>query len=307
MFNYNTKSGPTQEVSAILSILNDKKREQDKMSGHIVKAMQRTDHTSNDKENRVRECGSFISIRTDGSIQGANFCRNKLCPLCQWRMSRKTFGKMVRAQDIVEKENDKLNFIFVTFTLRNMKSLSEGVQQILLGFNNLTHDRTFRKLCKGFYRRMEVTYNENKNTWHPHIHMIVAVEPEYFTKLYLRKAGWAQLWKRNARIDYIPVVDVRKVSDDRMKAVAEIAKYTLKPFDINRASEGAESILSELLQATHNRRLSSYGGVYKRAVKAVGLSEDMPLTDVSEVESFERFIFVNGEYKLFDSYKKGVG
>lgn len=298
--NYNTQNSEFQAISAILSQITIKKGEQNKLKPYLLKALKKTSFTSASKEKNIDDCGTFLQISTDGKIKGANFCKNKLCPLCQWRLSRKTYGKMIKAQQLIEAEQPHLQYIFVTLTLRNMQSIKIGIQDILKGFNNLTHDRIFRDISKGFYRRIEVTYNNNKNTWHPHIHMIMAVNNEYFQGKYLRKAKWAMLWKRACRLDYIPIVDVRKVSDNKEKAVAEIAKYTMKPFDIERARAEPTKIYSELLEATHHRRLSSYGGVYKKAVKAVGLSENMSLTDnITPDEIGEFFIFKNGKYERY--------
>ena len=38
-------------------------------------------------------------------------------------------------------------------------------------------------------RAIEVTYNQQKDTYHPHIHCIFAVKAQYFTKGYIKKSS----------------------------------------------------------------------------------------------------------------------
>ena len=35
----------------------------------------------------------------------------------------------------------------------------------------------------GYMRAVEVTYNQQEDTYHPHIHCIFAVKAQYFTKI----------------------------------------------------------------------------------------------------------------------------
>ena len=38
----------------------------------------------------------------------------------------------------------------------------------------------------GYMRAIEVTYNQQEDTYHPHIHCIFAVKAQYFTKGYIK-------------------------------------------------------------------------------------------------------------------------
>lgn len=278
MYN-NIQSKQSQEDFEILRELNKRKREQEKLVSSLIKAFDNTSFVSDDKKQRLINCGSYVSISPAGQITGANFCKNKLCPLCQWRLSRKTFGKIAKMQQWVETEHKEYQYIFVTLTIKNVKSLSAGVSDILKAFYNLTNDRTFKRINKGYTRSVEITFNSSTAEWHPHIHMVIAVDNEYFKANYLQKSSWVKLWQRALRVDYTPIIDVRKVgyendNAESIKAVAEIAKYAVKPFDLKNAPEGAERVYAELLQATYNRRLRSFGGVYKLASKLFNVDSD---------------------------------
>lgn len=312
MNNYNTEQAESQEISATLKELSSRKAQQEYFSKKLIEAFEKTEMATERKISSLQDCGTYINLRPDGSIKGANFCKNKLCPMCQWRLSRKTFGKLAKMQELVEKQHNDLQYIFVTLTIRNMESLSEGIQALLSAFYRFSNDRTVKAIQDGFVRTMEVTYNCKRNTWHPHIHIIFAMKPVYFKQKYMRKATWAKLWQRALRADYIPQVDVRKVSEDsisdndsniisgtRIQAIAEIAKYAVKPFDLKTAREDETDLYAELLTATYHRRLRAYSGVYKEAAKAVGMTENEILTDEvpDEAQDEYDYVYINGEYR----------
>ena len=50
------------------------------------------------KSFRVSECGTFLEFKkfVDGSLKlnGANFCKVRLCPMCSWRRSLKIFSQV---------------------------------------------------------------------------------------------------------------------------------------------------------------------------------------------------------------------
>lgn len=298
MFNNNTESPDCQGIFSVLERLQERKREHSRIAPELIKAFQDQDHYSEDKERRITDCASFIELTADGKIKSANFCKNRFCPICQWRASIKTFGKVAQLQNAIEADFPQYQFIFVTFTLRNAKKLSEGVQAVLRGFNNLSHDRLFRKVQKGFIRSVEVTYNAEKESWHPHIHTIIAVAPDYFKEGYLTTEAWKKLWKRAARVEYSPVVDVRAVHDDKYKAVAEIVKYAVKPFDLKAAQEKLSALYSELIFCLRNRRLRSFGGIYKKLAHEIGLTDAPRLEDITD-EAGQIFIYRDSKYKAY--------
>jgi hypothetical protein len=76
---------------------------------------------------------------------------------------------------------------------------------------------------------------------HPHIHALLMVPARYFTADYIRQEQWRQWWMESARLDYAPVVDIRRgyvrgtnISDHRASVAAaiEAAKYISKASDV---------------------------------------------------------------------------
>jgi hypothetical protein len=77
---------------------------------------------------------------------------------------------------------------------------------------------------------------------HPHIHCLLLVRPSYWSRDYVKQLRWQQEWQMAARLDYAPVVDVRrakaKPTDEHLHGVApvgavvEAAKYASKATDL---------------------------------------------------------------------------
>lgn len=272
--DYNTKETHCQAFVKTLNDLKSHKLYQSKLSGKLSKAYSIAKHWSNDKDTRLRRCGDFVMIAQNGGIIGANFCKNRYCPICQWRTSRAMFGHMCRITSYLDSEFPDYRYLLLTVTLINTERLSDGLNAVLQGFNNLTHDRTWRKVVKGFLRSLEVTYNETSSTWHPHIHCIVAVDDNYFKGDYLDHNTWRGLWERAARVLYHANVDIRAVKGDKIKAIAEVAKYAVKPCSLDLDGVNAVNAYAELIESTYNRRLRSYGGIIRKAIKALNIELD---------------------------------
>lgn len=76
---------------------------------------------------------------------------------------------------------------------------------------------------------------------HPHLHALLLVPPRYWGPDYISQERWRQEWAMAARLDYAPVVDVRRAKakhqngetvDDHIAAALEAAKYISKSMDI---------------------------------------------------------------------------
>jgi plasmid rolling circle replication initiator protein Rep len=99
------------------------------------------------------------------------------------------------------------------------------------------------RLSKGWFRSLEITHNWKTGEYHPHLHMVIAVDKKYFSEYenYLNHEQWKMLWKSCMGIDYEPYVYVKKVrskkgkyEEDSMKmsdVVSEVAKYSVKADD----------------------------------------------------------------------------
>ena len=187
------------------------------------------------KAERMESCANWLAfVRKEETLRlhSARFCRVRLCPVCQWRRSLKTFAQM--SQVLSTATSQGYQFIFLTLTVKNCKGdkLSDELTALLLAFNKLTKYKDVKAICKGYYRGCEVTHNISTDEFHPHLHCILAVNKSYFkSKTYLSHARWTELWQRALKVNYTPIVDVRRCNGG-VKAVAEACKYTVKPSEL---------------------------------------------------------------------------
>lgn len=234
------------------------------------------------KATRVRFCGSslvfLVEVETgEKRLHDADFCRERLCPMCQWRKSLKVFQEVSKVMDVVQQENKNLIPLFLTLTVRNCPTdeLSKTLDIIFKGWYRLTNHRKMQRIVRGWFRALEVTYNEDSDTFHPHLHAVIMVDRTYFQKNntdYMETSDWVQMWRTAAKLDYDPVCDVRRVKGKRKhKAIAEVAKYTLKDTDfIKPAPDLTDTLVYFLSTGLKNRRLFAFGGILKNIAKQLG-------------------------------------
>lgn len=247
------------------------------------------DEINDKKSSRIRGCGSYLDFVVDGDtmrLHSANFCRVRLCPICAWRKSLKTYSQ-VRSCIRYLGFNDYA-YIFLTLTVPNCTGdkLSETITNICLSFNRLFKYKSL-SFVRGWYRGLEISHNVQNDTFHPHIHCIVAVPPSYFTsRYYLSHDKWLSLWRRATNNDDITQLDVRKLHGSVEHACAEIAKYSVKPADIVCFDDWDLTVdtVKILDNALNKRRLVGYGGCFRDAHKKLHL-DDIDDGDLIHVET----------------------
>lgn len=223
------------------------------------------------KAARLRECGEFLAFGT--TVEGrlrldkANFCRLRLCPMCQWRKSLKAYSQMRKILDWCN-ERQQLRYIFCTLTVRNCEGeeLAPTITNMMQAYNRLmgyaaiAGPRGGEPVVKGWYRSLEVThdtdeiisqarYNDRRkyydarglgpgdanpgyDTYHPHYHVVWAVAPGYFNgRQYISQAKLTELWQRAARLDYTPSVDIRAVKGVTVDDVTDSGADSLCKMD----------------------------------------------------------------------------
>lgn len=243
------------------------------------------------KANRLRSCATALAFSYNADAEkktlvSANFCRVRLCPMCQWRRSLKVFGQVSQILRYIE-ARQHYAYILVTFTVKNVsgEDLSDELDRLMTAWGRLVKLKPFTQAIKGYYRAMEISHNmdyksKDYNTFHPHFHCLFAVNSSYFKgREYLSQQKWRELWKAAARLDYLPMVNVKRVKEDDNKsllgAVAEAAKYAVKcddyiiPDDWDLTTE----TVALLDKALHNRRFVGFGGIMKEAKKALNLDD----------------------------------
>lgn len=221
-----------------------------------------------------QECHSMHVMRTW-------LCRDRLCPICNWRLSLKRIGEMMEVLSFIHENGEQYNAAMLTLTIKNMKieDLPEGIDMLLSGWRLLSLRRPFKKYVKGYCRSIEITKG-NKGSWHPHIHALLFFDDEYNNELSTN--DFVQMWQNSINADYTPICDIRRsysrknlkndeVWDKMLKSTAEAIKYVAKDKIIVNAS--AEE-LSQINNAIASKMLVSYGGIIRKARAALRLKDN---------------------------------
>lgn len=237
-----------------------------------------------DRADRVRGCGTYLEfhISTESSkLSYANFCKDRLCPMCTFRRSLKTFHEVSRCLDFLEPRNYK--YLFLTLTLKNCSSedLIKTIDLLNSAKRKLFSRAKIKKFLQGAFCALEITYNRKTCTWHPHLHCLLAVSSSYGVSTYLNRSEWCQIWAKCADLDYFPQVDIRRVKSDDSdlvrnlddlhdvglkKAVREVGKYTVKDSQYLTGSADLDrSLVSTLSAALYKRKLVSFSGCFVEA------------------------------------------
>ena len=217
---------------------------------------------------RIEYCGSFLEFHSDitGEVKKlvkANNCENRFCPICAYKKARKEALKLSVLIKSLEKD---YKFLFLTLTAPNVTSdnLEDEIKLYNESFKRLTKLKPFMSAVVGYVRKLEVTYNHDFGTYHPHFHVLLAVKNNYFGRNYIKRDEWLEMWKSAKRDITITQVDVRKLDlslDD--KGILEIAKYSAKDSDYLKSQD----IFDVIYKALKGKRLITYNGVFKESVK----------------------------------------
>lgn len=258
---------------------------------------------------RMSDCGNFLEYTLTlekAKLTRANFCKDRLCPMCNWRRSLKIFGQVSQVMDHLQ---GQYRYLFLTLTVRNCEGvlLPVTMDKMQRAWSNLIEQKRFRNAVAGTFRAIETTRRWSVGDYHPHYHVILAVKPSYFTHGYITQAEWTDMWQQACGLEYTPVVHVCSVKEDSKaieKVVAEVSKYSVKGTDILQGTpEEVNDTVITFLKALTSRRLCSFTGVLREARKKLQL-DDVENGDLVHVEADQ---LREDVAKVIIRYKWGCG
>lgn len=303
-----------------------------------------------DKARRISECANYTEFQRHTpdeshsapwlTLHTANFCRNRLCPMCSWRRSLKMGAQareVVAEANRVKSSRDGVvyKWLFVTFTVKNVPGDELGTTIDLLhkAAHNMSKNKRWKAAVKGWLRATEITHNTDSksasfDTFHPHLHMLLCVNSRYFKSAdYIPQKEWKAMWEHYAGLNYDSQVNVKAVKDlDSDKtaesktslsgALTEVTKYVCKPQGIItwENPEMAVRTVRTLDRMLDGRRLTSWGGVLKEAAQKLKLdsietgdlvhvestSEDADANKIAEYVAYNWAVGVSDYLKFYD-------
>ena len=242
----------------------------------------------------IGNCTTAISVEVplegeqagQALLRSANPCNRRLCPFCEWRRSRAWRRRFFEGLPKFHEDFPLHRAIFLTLTVKNcaIHELRSTIGDMHRGWNRMQQRSGFP--TKFWFRRTEVTHNAGSEspfvgpTFHPHIHAVLFVPGAYFGRNYIRQTEWQKEWMDAARLDYPPVIDVRRATsksssgghaiDESRSAGIEAAKYATKATDLISMGD----VLTEYHYAIKGLRLSAASRSLKPYVSDTAMSEE---------------------------------
>jgi plasmid rolling circle replication initiator protein Rep len=236
--------------------------------------------------------GSCVTVEHGKKLIRADFCKARLCVMCQWRKSL-----VIRKQvlDLIHWHREKYSTdvpLLLTLTVVNVSGdeLGRTVSCMNEAWQRLMQRKVIRRAVRSWFRSLEVTYNRERQDFHPHFHALLMVPMHYFSKgrdFYVPQQEWLRLWKASMRDDRITQIDIRTIKARKVGTLeslaAEVAKYSTKPSSYveeksDAILEASPSIVEDLHYALKGRRLVGFGGLFKQ------IREEKKMVDVEEAD-----------------------
>ena len=266
-------------------------------------------HVSDKSFERIKECNTFLFMVADKTMEKtklhrSNNCDNRFCPICAWKKSRKNALKISVLMQYLREEKNK-DFVFLTLTAPNVKSeeLEDEIKHYNQSFQRLMQRKEVKNAVRGYVRKLEVTYNKERDDYHPHFHVILVVDKQYFNNKnqYIKRDRWLELWQKSTKNNLITQVDVRKVkATDNKKEVSEIAKYSAKDSDYLED----EKVFDTFYKSLSGKRLIVYSGLFKDASKLYENKELEKYKELDPTQYIYQIFYHWGQQNYLETEKK---
>ncbi len=273
------------------------------------------------------ECGTYLELDGQGKLVKSNLCRERWCPVCQWRRSLRIYGQV--QQLLTYLDPGKYKFLHLVLTIPNCSAadLKSECDWLYWRSSAMFADRLYGKRdqlaalahCKrsfrGIVRALEVTYNSDNDSYHPHLHCLIAVKGSYFHNAadYYSQEKLSVLWTGYSAPNYgmkegeLFVLHVKRVKDsEKDNAVAEVAKYAVKPFHCDLDIDGYKKVLPVLNRALAGRRMLQLYGVFAEAAKALKIDLNDDTEKAESGTETRKFSFINGKYREVTKCQKNL-
>lgn len=249
---------------------------------------------------RMEDCGELSyayycpSCGHTHMVSGA-MCRDRFCPLCGWRLSVTRFQQMLTVLDSMDEDFQRLDVhcSFMTLTVKNVRL--DKLRDTLKAFSHAWYKMSNCKAITDLYgwaRSYEITYNKERNDYHPHMHLLLfwrgapdlsAKFNQKIVRKWIKELGlnYVPIWSHEAAHAKLDCNDVegdeytiswREDSKNAAKSAAiEASKYTFKD---SLLLDIPEDDLPKLSEALHKLRMVAYGGAIKTQRAAMCLDDD---------------------------------
>ena len=194
------------------------------------------------------------------------------------------------AEAMLTEEKKKPKFTLLTLTIQNCDIADTGptLKRMTKAFQRLRDSKFWKDRVNGYFRSLEITFNEKANSVHPHFHILLHMADGYFTgKNYTKQDRWLEAWRKAYKDYNITQVDIRtldqKSNSALMKSMCEVVKYSVKPstFKIKNLSTRAR-LLTQLKNDLRGVKMHQPGGSIWFYLKKLNLETDDEKIDLAD-------------------------
>ena len=253
----------------------------------------------NERADKIMSCGTYIelqNLKNTLKISSGNFCHDKYCALCQRIRRTKRYAQMLNVLNILRQRGEiypednpnRLIVGMVTLTQKNVpvEELGAEIDELSKAIKRLTQTVKWTRAIHGYAKSLEITYNREARTFHPHFHFLVIWNKSQM----LHSSEIQELWKRSLRAEYFPQCDIREaygLNANLKSIISECLKYNIK-----EAKQGEEPLYKDLslaefqkfIEAIKGRRFVSYGGIIAAVRKDLNYPENEELDQRIDIE-----------------------
>lgn len=206
------------------------------------------------QKSRRMGCGRWAKMahnveRSRAEIIDTRLCGLRTCPICAKITANRNERRITKTlQDAeakkVSRDGAGYKLLGITYTVPNCKgdklraelqNIGRAVRSILQG--NKDRNR-ITAIAKGYVYSLEVTRNHETGLYHPHVHIVLAVNASYGKgKEYLTKTEWAEIWAKYSHRETAASAQYVRV----VKKIHQAVKYVTKMTHDNLTGEDTES------------------------------------------------------------------
>jgi len=238
------------------------------------------------RASKIRDCGKnlvfALNIQHERKLKSAMFCKDVMCPVCNWRRSIKRKMELEKHINVLQYKGfththaDKTHthivkdFSHVTFTLKSTFDIEGTVNRLWQSWRKLQRRAWYKKMFLGAYCSIEYTYNDS-NGYHPHLHCLLAWNDEWVSKF---KCGgkfpvklkcWQDLTNFLIKDEWEKITGdsrVVNVKNKTKKSLHEVTKYITNFKNLFNGADGGERVI-EMAKELKGRRKYQVSGCFR--------------------------------------------
>ncbi|MBD0390610.1 MAG: protein rep [Nostoc sp. C3-bin3] len=240
---------------------------------------------------------TYSTTKAGKKMPKIRFCRTPACILCEGRRAACWQCRAFDAAPKILADYPGCILLFLTLTLKNplidtladcLGAMQEAWRQMSRQYR-VVKSKTGKILrtegnsqwqALGWLKSLEIT-KSGQNHCHPHYHVMLLMPPRYIQSGggYMRTKEWGVMWAKYMKLDYQPVIDIRRIEDDWKKAIPEICKYTTKPSDLTESQDWLVKYISQIKGV----RRTELGGCFKKYFRDDDGQENLINFDEEEI------------------------